>query len=174
VRVLVLVAAGWKPATPPSSDPAPRGAREQGEVPSQCLLSHQYLPLCLQQLSTSVPRIAAPLLPSPPRRREPLGQPSTPLCACQTRPSSPPCGMQDQRAGRGRGSDVRPSLSKTHTELELARHCPGRLPLPGTSGSEPETVPSASILEGQERDELSASLKLRRLPSIPPPWSSNW
>lgn len=120
MRVLVLVAAGWKPATPPSSDPAPRGARGQGEVPSQCLVSRQYLPLCPHQPSTSVPRIAAPLLPSPPRRRGPLGQPSTPLCACQTRPSSPQCGMLDRRGG-GRSSDVGPSLSKTQHRARPSR-----------------------------------------------------
>lgn len=95
--------------------------------------------------------------------------PSTPPCACQTRPSSAqgarPAGGEG-REGGGAQKSVPPSLR--HAELEQAGHCPSPRPFPGTSGGEPGAVPSASVLEGRERAGTSASLKPRARLSVPP------
>lgn len=68
-------------------------------------------------------------------------------------------GCFDKREA-GEGGRAQKSLPPAlrHTETGQAGYCPGRRPLPGASGSEPEAVPSASDLEGGEQAETSASL----------------
>lgn len=117
------------------------------------------------------PRIAvAPLSGSPweegifsPAIHTTTGLPDATLC-------SPGC-LDRREAGRGwGGSEVDPSLSKTHGAGE-SRLLPKSMTPPGglrkrTRGG----PPSASVLEDRERAETSASLKPRRaLLSIPPP-----
>lgn len=180
----VPVAAGWRSGTPPSSDPAPPGARGQvGEVPSQCLLGGQCLPLSAAAEHLGLPRppptrVAVAPLSGSPWKRGSFFQPSTPPPACQTRPSAVRGAWTGgRRGGGGGGPEVGPSLSKTRSGGKQARESrllPRSMTPPGGLGKRTRGGPlSASVLEDLERAETSASLKPRgALLSIPPPWSS--
>lgn len=142
------------------------------KAPANAYLSGQYLPL-----SASAEHLgpAKALSPSSPQRSMEEG---TFRPAIHTAVRLPDATLLFSVPGVGpawgEGAWLRsipPSLR--HTEPELAGHCPGRRPLRGTPGSEAEAVPSASILDGQEKSGAERLLKAAWVAFSLSPWSSD-
>lgn len=113
-------AAAWKPETPPSSDPAPRGARRQvGQVPSRCPLASQYLPHPHPPSSSLLPVVEGDdLFPSHPHHHASARR-------------DPP--LYRVRVGRGGAQKSAPPTLRT-TKPGPAGPCQGRRPLQGWGG----------------------------------------